>query len=61
VYSPLGQDLALPLKQEGVPMFSVDLSIRGGVDEATIVARRRAAALAGRPVLAGRRALAAST
>jgi RNA polymerase sigma-B factor len=44
VNSPLGQDLALPLKPEGVPMFSMD--------EATRVARRRPPALAGRPGLA---------
>lgn len=66
VYSPLGQDLALPLKLEGVLMFSVNLSTRGGdgyarVDEATGPARPRATVPAGRPVLAGRPALAVAT
>ena len=37
--SPLGQDPALLLKQEGVPMFSVDLNTREG-DSHIIVALR---------------------
>jgi len=39
VNSPLGLDLALLLKQEGIPMFSVDLSTREG-DGLVIVALR---------------------
>jgi anti-sigma B factor antagonist len=39
VNSPLGQDPALLLKQEGVPMFSVDLNTREG-DSHIIVALR---------------------
>lgn len=71
VHSPPGQDLALPPKQEGVPMFSVDLSTRG-CDSHMIVGLRgeldvtdaAAAALARgpkRPVLAGDPALAVAT